>query len=91
MINAMIPMWTTAETRAFGYAMIAFVLSTVFLYLTISAMTRLRAKESKPRERKRCEVDRDEFNRIGYEALRQQKMQSFIAETDLGEVEVIKE
>ena len=90
MINAMIPMWSSAETRAFGYAMVAFVLSTLFLYLTISAMTRLREKE-KPKTIRFCEVDAEEFNRIGREALRQQKMQRFIAETELGEVEVIKE
>ena len=90
MINGMITMWSQAETKAVGIALVAFVLSTMFLYLCLTLITKLLIKEE-PKEKKFCRVDADEFNRIGREALRTQRMKSFIAETELGDTEVIKQ
>ena len=86
-----IPMFSQLEYKVFGLALLTFVLTTIFLYLTSEAIVRLaEIKKGKPKEHKFCEVDKTEFAKLGEAALRYQKMKSFITETDLGDMEVIK-
>lgn len=82
-----IEMFSKAETKVFGIAMLAFVLSTLFLYMAITAAEKLYQAKHPTRDSRAerwYELDNNEFNEIGKAALSQQRMKSFIAETSGG-------
>ena len=84
-----IEMFSRHETMLFGIAMVAFVIAVIGLYFLIEAVVRfLDTKHQRYiDERKihrRYEVDRNEFAELGNAAIRQQRMLSFIAETNSG-------
>ena len=84
-----IEMFSRHETLLFGIAMVAFVVAVIGLYFLIEAVAKfLEIKHQRNMdERKihrRYEVDRNEFAELGNAAIRNQKMQSFIAETASG-------
>ena len=86
-MNCAIEMFSKAETKVFGIAMLAFVLSTLFLFLAITAAEKLYQAKHPQRDSRAerwYELEHSEFNEIGKAALNQQRMKSFIAETSGG-------
>jgi hypothetical protein len=99
-MTMMIEMFSAQETKIFGITVFGFVFATVFLYLAISACAKLERRrirrirleqQAKADEKSKWLVSSEEFERLGNECIGRQKMKSFIAETALGEVEVVKE
>ena len=83
----MIEMFSKNECVAFGLAMVAFVLSTLFLYLALGAVEKIyqhKHPKKETRAERWYELDNNEFSEIGKAALSQQRMKSFIAETSGG-------
>jgi hypothetical protein len=70
-------------------ASLAFVISVVVLYLAVCAIDDYRKKRARQKEEMRFyEVDNNEFTDLGESALRNQKMKSFIMQTDMREIEI---
>lgn len=99
-MTMMIELFSPQETKIFGITVFGLAFIILFVYLAISAAAKLERRrirrirleqQAKADEKSRWLVTSEEFERLGNECIGRQRMKSFIAETALGEVEVVKE
>ena len=85
----MIEMFSKTEMTIFGVAFFTAIIVAIFIYLGLGIYERIKEKEHKVKNRRFASST--DFERIAKEAMSYQRMLSFIAETEIGEIEVIKE
>ena len=85
----MVEMFSKTEMMLFGVAFFTAIIVAIFIYLGLGIYERIKEKEHKVENRR--SVSNTDFERIAKEALSYQRMLSFIMETEIGEIEFIKE